>query len=158
MRIMEELVRNPHLTYKQIGALVGCDQRTVARRIGELEEAGVVKPTVEIEWKHFGMGASAFVGLSTAKTPKASQLLHDYILTDQRIVEGYETLGSNQFFLKVLESDVFRIRDTILRDLDPLAGELSTSLVTRVLKPRDYFSLLRRIREAKYPRSRSLSG
>ncbi len=157
LRIMEEVVRNPHATFKEIGAAVGCDQRTVARRVGELENAGILKTTVEIDWKALGMGSIAYVGLSTARSPRASDLLKDYISTEQRVVEAYETLGSNQFFLKVIDFDVTSMRGTILRDLDPLSGELTTSLITHVMKPRDYFSLVRRIRETKFPRSRSMS-
>jgi len=158
LRIVEELVRKPGATFKEIGTAVGCDQRTVARRIGELENAGILKMTVEVDWKSLGMGVSAYVGLSTARSPRAAQLLQDLIATDQRVVEAYETLGSNQFFVRVIERDVTSMRNSILRDLDPLTGELSTSLVTHVLKPRDYFSLVRGIREAKFPRSRSLSA
>ena len=158
MRIVEELVRNPRATFKEIGVAVGCDQRTVARKIGEMENAGILRMTVEVDWKSLGMGVSAYVGLSTARSPRAAQLLQDLIATDQRVVEAYETLGSNQFFVRVIERDVTSMRNSILRDLDPLSGELSTSLVTHVLKPRDYFSLVRRIREAKFPRSRSLSA
>jgi DNA-binding Lrp family transcriptional regulator len=157
LRIMEELVRNPRATFKEIGASVGCDQRTVARRIGEMESAGILKLTVEVDWNSLGMGASAYVGLSTARSPRANDLLQNLIATDQRVVEAYETLGGNQFFVRVIEQDVTSMRGSILKDLDPLSSELTTSLVTHVLKPRDYFSLLRRIRETRFPRSRSLS-
>jgi DNA-binding Lrp family transcriptional regulator len=158
LRIVEELVRKPKATFKEIGVAVGCDQRTVARKVGEMENAGILKMAVEVDWKSLGMGVSAYVGLSTARSPRAAQLLQDLIATDQRVVEAYETLGSDQFFIRVIEHDVTSMRSSILRDLDPLSSELSTSLVTHVLKPRDYFSLVRRIRETKFPRSRSLSA
>jgi DNA-binding Lrp family transcriptional regulator len=157
LRIMEELVRNPHATFKEIGAAVGCDQRTVARKIGDMENAGMLKMTVEVDWRRLGMGASAYVGLSTARSPRASESLQALIATDQRVVEAYETLGSNQFFLRIIDQDVASMRGSILQDLDPLAADLATSLVTHVIKPRDYFSLVRQIRETKFPRSRSLS-
>ena len=154
---MEEIVRSPHATFKEIGAAVGCDQRTVARRVGDLEEAGMLKLTVELDWRSLGMGATAYVGLSTARSPRASEALQGLIATEQRIVEAYETLGSNQFFLRVIDHDVTSMRSSVLRDLDPVSGDLATSLVTHVVKPRDYFSLVRLIRETRFPRSRSLS-
>jgi len=48
---------------------------------------------------------------------------------------------------------VFVMRDTILRDLDALAADLTTSLVTKRIK-QDYRSLLRYIRETRFPSSR----
>jgi DNA-binding Lrp family transcriptional regulator len=158
LRIVEELVRNPRATFKEIGKAVGCDQRTVARRVGELEEAGILKVSVELDWRSLGMGASAYVGLSTARSPRASQLLQNLIATEQRVVEAYETLGSNQFFLRIIDHDVTSMRSSVLRDLDPVTGDLATSLVTHVLKPRDYFPLVRLIRETRFPRSRSVSA
>jgi DNA-binding Lrp family transcriptional regulator len=155
--IIEELLRNPAATYKEISEVLHCDQRTVARRIAELQSSGILKPSVEIDWRAMGLEVTAYVGLTTARTPKASDLLQSYIKDDPRIVEGYETLGSNQFFIRAIGKDIFSLRDTILRDLDPLAGDLTTSLVVSVIKPRDYFSLVRYLRETKFPRTRPSS-
>jgi len=157
LRIVEEMLKRPGATFKQIGAQIGSDQRTIARRIRELEQTGVLRHSLEIDWKSLGMEVTAFVGLTTARNPKASVLLPDYLKNDPRIVEAYETVGSNQFFIKVLERDIFSVRETVLRDLDPLAGDMTTSLLAKVIKPRDYFSLVRHVREGKYPTSRSLS-
>ena len=157
LRIIEELIRNPAATYKEIASSLKHDQRTVARRISELEKAGIVKPKIEIEWKALGMEVSAYVGLTTARSPRASAELHEYIKTDPRIVEAYETIGSHQFYIRVLGNDIYNVRDSILRDLDPLAGDLTTSLVTSVIKAQDYLSLVRHLRETKYPRTRSAS-
>ena len=156
LRMIEELLRKPRAKYKEIGALTGHDQRTVARRIGELEAAGILTPSVEIDWRSLGMDVSALVGLTTARNQKASTLLHEYLQNDPRIVDAYETVGSSQFFLRILGGDIFSVRQTVLRDLDPLAGDMATSLVAKVIKSKDYFPLVRHIREVKFPKSRSL--
>jgi len=58
--------------------------------------------------------------------------------------------------MKVIDTDVYNMRGSILNDLDDLASDLTTSLVTKRIK-QDYGSLLRYIRETKFPSSRPRS-
>ena len=155
LMIIEELLRNPKSSYKDIAKKLKVDQRTVARKIEKLEEENVIKPSLEIDWKKLGLDVSAFVGLTTAKTPRASSVLNEIIMKDPRVVEAYETLGTTQFFIRIMGKDMFSLRDSILREIDPLAGDLTTSLVTMTIKPQDYRSLVRHLRETWYPRTRT---
>jgi len=154
--LLETLVRHPSMTYKKIAQTLGLDQRTVAKRIKTLTKEGVMKQIIEVEWSKLGLGATAYVGATTAKGIGYGQKLNDLVRDEPRIVKGYETLGTFQYLFKIIDTDIYRMRDSVVRDLDLLASELTTSLATKNLKE-DYGSLLRYLRETKYPRSRSRS-
>jgi len=154
--LLETLVRHPSATYKKIAQSLHLDQRTVAKRIKTLTEAGVMKQIVEVDWVKLGLGATAYIGATTAKGIGYAQKLNDLVRDEPRIVKGYETLGTNQYLVKVIDTDIYTLRDSVLRELDVFASELTVSLATKNLKE-DYGALLRYLRETKYPRSRSRS-
>jgi hypothetical protein len=97
--------------------------------------------------------AQAFVGSTTARGIDYARRLNELVRTDPRIVEAYETLGSYHYFMKIIETDTYRMRDSVLRDLDVLAADLTTTLVTKKLK-QDYRSLIRYLTETRFPGSR----
>jgi len=154
--LLETLVRHPSSTYKKVSQSLRLDQRTVAKRIKTLTKKGVMKQIVEVDWAKIGLGATAYVGATTAKGIGYSQKLNDLVKDEPRIVRGYETLGTYQYLIKVIDTDIYRLRDSVLRDLDTYASELTVSLATKNLKE-DYGALLRYMRETKYPRSRGRS-
>ncbi len=155
LRIIEGLLRNPEASAKNQAEALGVDERTVGTRVRKMKENGVIRGSVEIDWQKLGIRASAYVGTTTARGEKYVALLRQFIKTDPRIVEAYETIGSHQYFFRVLETDLSKLRDSVLRDLEPLTAELSTTLVSSELKKRDYIALLRYLRETRYPRSRA---
>jgi hypothetical protein len=65
-------------------------------------------------------------------------------------------LGSYQYLMKVVERDMNAMRDSVLRDLDPLTADLTTILVTKKMR-QDYRALIRYIEEIRFPRSRNRS-
>jgi len=154
--LLEALVQNPGTNYKEIAQKFHVDQRTVAKRIRSLTRERVLKQAVEIDWSKLGLRAQAYVGSTTARGIGYARKLNELISTDPRIVRASETLGTYHYFMEVIDTDVLEMRDSVLRDLDVLASDLTTSLVTRRIK-QDYGSLLRYIREARFPRSRSRS-
>ena len=152
--LLETLIRRPGVSYKVIADELHVDQRTVSKRIRTLMSQGILKQAYEIDWAKLGLQAEALVGSTTARGIDYARKLNELIETDPRIVEAYETLGSYHYFMRVLETDTYKMRDSVLRDLDPLAAELTTTLLTRRLK-HDYPSLIRYLRETRFPRSRS---
>lgn len=154
--ILEELVRHPGINYKEVAKSLHLDQRTVSKRVGALTKAGVLRRIVEIEWSKLGLQATAYVGSTTARGIDYARRLYELINSDPRVVKAYETLGTYQYLLKVIDIDMFKMRDSVLRDVDVLASDLAPSLVTKKLKE-DYGSLLRYLRETKFPRSRAQS-
>jgi DNA-binding Lrp family transcriptional regulator len=154
--LLEMVVQHPRMGYKEIAGLLNVDQRTVAKRIKTLTNEGVLNLTVEIDWSKLGLQAQAYIGSTTAKGIEYTRKLYELINSDPRVVECYETLGTYQYFVKVIDSDVYKMRDSVIRDLDPLVADLTTSLVTKKLKE-DYGALLRYLRETNFPRSRGRS-
>jgi len=154
--LMEALVRHPGLNYKEIAKSLHVDQRTISKHVKALTRAGVLRQIVEIDWQKLGLQATAYVGSTTARGVGYTRKLNDLISSDPRVVKAYETLGTYQYLVKVIDTDMFKLRDSVLRDLDVLASDLAPSLVTKKLKE-DYGSLLRYLRESKFPRSRSRS-
>jgi DNA-binding Lrp family transcriptional regulator len=151
--LLEAVLQNPGISFKELARLFGLDQRTVAKRMKKLTGEGVLKQSIEIDWAKLGF-AQAMVGSTTAKGIGYARKMSEFVNTDPRIVEAYETLGTNQYFMKIIETDTYRMRDTVIRELDVLAAELTTSLVTKRVK-RDYRSFIRYLRETRYPGSRA---
>jgi DNA-binding Lrp family transcriptional regulator len=151
--VLEALVQQPEINYKLIAGTLDLDQRTVAKRIKILTSKGILRRAVEIDWSKLGLHAQAFVGSTTARGIEYARRLSELVRTDPRIVEAYETLGSYHYFMKIIETDTFRMRDSVLRDLDVLAADLTTTLVTKKLK-QDDLALIRYLRVTRYPRSR----
>jgi DNA-binding Lrp family transcriptional regulator len=152
--LLEAMVQHPEMSYKDFAELLHVDQRTVAKRIRVLTARGIVRQTVDIDWSRLGLQAEALVGSTTARGIEYARRLSELIDGDPRIVEAYETLGSYHYFMKIIETDTYRMRDSVLRDLDVLAAELTTTLVTKKLK-QDYRSLVRYLRETRFPSSRN---
>jgi DNA-binding Lrp family transcriptional regulator len=154
--ILEALVREPRISFKELATRLRVDQRTVAKRVNVLTAKEVLRQTVEIDWSKLGLQATAYVGSTTARGADYARKLGELIKNDPRIVETFETLGTYQHLVKVIDNDASKMRDTVIRDLDQLASDLTPSLVTKRLKY-DYGALIRYLRESRYPRSRSRS-
>jgi DNA-binding Lrp family transcriptional regulator len=151
--LLEALVQHPDLSYKEIAKLLRVDQRTVSKRIKNLIHQDVLQKTVEINWPKLGLEAQALVGSTTARGIDYARKLNELIVADPRIVEVFETLGEYHYFMKIIDVDMNEMRDTVIRDIDVLAAELGTTLITKKLKL-DYRPLIRYLRETRFPRSR----
>jgi DNA-binding Lrp family transcriptional regulator len=151
--LLEAIAQHPHAEYKEIARMLHVDQRTVSKRLNILYQEGLLKQSVEVDWTRLGMKAQAYVGSTTVRGIAYARKFNELMQTDPRIVTAYETLGTQHYTMKVIDTDVFAMRDTILRDLDALAADLTTSLVTKRIK-QDYRSLLRYMRETRFPSSR----
>jgi len=152
--LLEAVIRYPSSDYKALAKMLQVDQRTVAKRTRALATRGILKQTVEIDWSKLGLQAQAFVGSTTARGIDYARRLNELVSTDPRIIEAYETLGTYQYFMNVIETDTFSMRASILKDLDLLAADLTTTLVTRRIKS-DQGALVRYLRERRFPRSRN---
>ena len=150
--LLEAMVQNPAMSYKELAELFKVDQRTVAKRVKDLSSKGILKQVVEVDWAKLGL-AQAVVGSTTARGIDYARKMGEFVDSDPRIVEAYETLGSYHYFMRIIETDTFKMRDSVLRELDVLAAELNTTLITNRVK-QDYRSFIRYLRETRFPRSR----
>lgn len=69
------------------------------------------------------------------------------VRTDPRVVEAYATIGAHEYFLKVLERDLQRLRNEVLRALEPLTADLAASVISSQIKQSDPSLFLRFLRE-----------
>jgi len=77
-----------------------------------------------------GLGAQAYPGSTASAGVSYALEFRELMNTDSRIVAAYETLGTLHYTMKVIDTGVFRMRGS-LNDLDDLAPDLATSLVTK---------------------------
>jgi DNA-binding Lrp family transcriptional regulator len=145
--ILQDLSHNPELTYKELATSLKVDQRTVAKRILVMREKGILIPTIEINWAKLNVEASAYVGCTTALGEKEVTKLYEFIRNNPRIVEAFKTIGVHQYFFRILDTDILTMRDSVLRDLEPLTADLTTSLISSTIKEKDYSHFFQFLRE-----------
>lgn len=147
LKILEHLVENSGIEFKQLAKALEVDERTVARHIERMKQREVFRTTIEIDWQRLGVGASALVGSTTALGDRDVAKLYDFIRNDPRITEAYATVGAHEYLLKILETDLQRLRDGVLRPLEPLTADLAASIISSQMKRRDESSFLKFLRE-----------
>jgi Lrp/AsnC family leucine-responsive transcriptional regulator len=148
LRMMELLAEDGSLTYKQLAEKLHVDKRTIAKHFDELRRNGVLRITAEIDWPRVGVNAFAFVGTMTALGDEDVAKLYEYIRNEPRVIEAYSTLGSDEYFLVVLDRDLQTLREEVLRRLEPLTADLSTAIVSRRIKTKNYAAFLSFLRQS----------
>jgi len=139
---MQLLAEDGSLSYKGLADKLGVDKRTVAKHFEELKKNGVLKITADINWPMIGVGASAFVGTMTALGDEDVAKLYDYIRREPRVIEAFSTVGSDEYFLYVLDTDLQTMREEVLRKLEPLTADLSTAIVSSRIKAKNHAAFL----------------
>ena len=142
MEIMMLLTKNGNLDYKELARSAKVDKRTVAKHVENLKKRGVLKISADINWQAIGVGALAFVGTMTALGDADVAKLYEYIKQEPRVIEAYSTVGSDEYFLTVVDVDIQTLREEVLRKLEPLTADLSTAIVSTKIKGRDYGAFL----------------
>src|SRR5208337_4392373 len=102
-------------------ALAKTDQRTIAKRCERLRNAGIVRrATVDVDWSKLGLTATAFMGTATSHGEETREKLLVFIQENQRISAAYTTLGSHEYCMTVLDSNMEKLRAEICDKLEPL--------------------------------------
>jgi DNA-binding Lrp family transcriptional regulator len=143
LEILESLVEDGSMQYKEIASKTGVDKRTVAKRVEAMKERGALKITADIDWAQIGAGAYAFVGTQTGLGEKDAASLYAYIREEPRVIEAYSTVGSDEYFLVVVDEDLQSLREDVLRKLEPLTADLPTAIVSTRIKSRNHAKFLR---------------
>ncbi|MGA2665906.1 MAG: Lrp/AsnC family transcriptional regulator [Nitrososphaerales archaeon] len=149
LRMMELLADDGSLTYKQLADRLGVDKRTVAKHFEALKRSGTLRITAEIDWPSIGVNAFAFVGTMTGLGEEDVARLYEFIRDEPRVIEAYSTLGSDEYFLVVLDADIQTLREEVLRKLEPLTADLSTAIVSSRIKPKDHAAFLSFLRRRR---------
>jgi DNA-binding Lrp family transcriptional regulator len=145
--IVKELLADGRMTFKELAVKTGADQRTIADRFERMAASGVIRATIDVDWSKLGIGASAFVGSTTPLGERDTRRVFDFIRKEPRIVESYQTIGSHEYFLRVVDVDIATLRAEVCGPLEPLTADLTTSIVTKQIKDADYARLLGYLRK-----------
>ncbi len=141
--ILEKMLEDATVTFRQIARITHTDQRTIAKRFERMVKLGIVRRvTVDVDWSKMGLTANAYMGSTTALGEDQRKQLFDFIKNESRVIEAYTTLGSHEYFMKVLDRDIATLRTEICTPLEPLTV-LSTSIVVDEIKKPDFKGLLR---------------
>jgi DNA-binding Lrp family transcriptional regulator len=114
-----------------------------------MKARGALRITADIDWAQIGVGAYAFVGTQTGLGEKDAASLYEYIKNEPRVIEAYSTVGSDEYFLVVVDEDLQSLREGVLRKLEPLTADLSTAIVSTRIKARNHSKFLRFLYERK---------
>ena len=147
--ILEKLLVNGRIAFKEIAEAAKSDQRTIAGRFDRMMKLGIVKRvTIEVDWSKIGLTATAYMGSTTTLGEEDRKKLFDFIRREPRILEAYTTIGSNEYFMKVIDLDIVTLRSEICAPLEPLTVDLTTSVVVESIKVPDFGGLLRHRKKA----------
>ena len=146
LRILEALVDDGRITFKELAKKFGIDERMVSRRVERLVKEGVISRfTVDIDWSKLGFEMQAYVSTRTAVGEDLRTRLFEFFDTDPRIVRVDSTVGAYEYVLYAICRNLQDFRSKIGTPLEPLTAGLSTSIVSHHIKPLDYKPLLRKV-------------
>ena len=142
--MLEKLLASGRTAFKEIAETAKSDQRTIAGRFDRMMKLGIIqRVTIEVDWSKIGLSATAYMGSTTTLGEEDRRKLFDFIHREPRILEAYTTIGSNEYFMKVIDLDIATLRSEICAPLEPLTVDLTTSLVVESIKVPDFGGLLR---------------
>jgi len=148
LAILEKMLTNSRITFKELAETTKSDQRTIASRFERMMKLGIIKRvTIDLDWPKIGLTATAYMGSTTALGEEDRKKLFDFIRGEPRILEAETTIGSHEYFLKVIDLDIATLRAQICAPLEPLTFDLTTSVITDSIKAPDYAGLLRYVKK-----------
>jgi DNA-binding Lrp family transcriptional regulator len=148
LQVLAAMLADARITFKELAEKTKNDQRTIANRFERMVKSGVIrKTTLDIDWSKLGLTAWAFMGSTTALGEQDRKRLFEFIRTEPRILQSYATIGSHEYFLEVLDLDIATLRSGVCAPLEPLTVDLTTSVVTNLIKRPDYAGLFSYLRK-----------
>jgi DNA-binding Lrp family transcriptional regulator len=147
LMILEHMSGDANVQFKQLAESLKVDQRTIAKRVSKMKESGVLKNKIEINWPRIGLGIAAYVGAETGLGENDLVKLHEFIRKEPRVIEAYSTIGSQEYFIKVMDSDLQSLREEVLMPLEPITSKLTSSIISSPVKQQNDVSLLRFLRQ-----------
>jgi Lrp/AsnC family leucine-responsive transcriptional regulator len=154
LSILEKMLVNGRITFKELAKVTRNDQRTIASRYQRLVNLGIIEAvTVQIDWSKIGLTAMAIMGTRTVPGGEERDKLIEYVKKEGKVLEAFSTIGSHEYILRVIDKDISALRKEVASPLEPLTAGLDTSLVVERLKSPDYTGLMRYL-EGKVAHSR----
>lgn len=153
LMILENMSANASIPFKQLAKSLKIDQRTIAKRVNTMKEKGVIRDTIDVDWSRLGLGIATYVGAETGLGEKDVARLHEYIKKDPRIVEAYSTIGNQEYYFKVIETDLQSLRE-VLMPFEPITAKLTSSIISSQIKHQDNAALLHFLRQRGFSRKK----
>lgn len=150
LMILEYMAKDASIQFKQLAEILKVDQRTIAKRVGIMKEKEVFKHKIELDWTRLGIGISAYVGAETGLGEDDAKKMHEYIRKEPRIIEAYSTIGDQEYFFKVMETDLQSLREEVMTRFEPITAKLASSIVSSQIKRQDDVALVRFLRQRGY--------
>jgi len=148
LAIIEKMLIDGRIPFKELAKLTKSDQRTVASRFDRMMKFGIIKrSTIEVDWSRLGLTTTGYIGSTTALGKEDVKKLFDFISKEPRIIEADTTIGAHEYFLKVIDLDIKTLRAEICAPLEPLTVDLTTSIITNPFKLTDYTGLLKYLKK-----------
>jgi DNA-binding Lrp family transcriptional regulator len=148
--VLEKMIEDSTITFKQLARLTKSDQRTIAKRLARMRKEGIVRRiTIDVDWAKLGLTSTAFIGTATSQGDESRKKLFDFIVHEPRVFEAYTTLGSHEYFMTVLDSNMEELRGGVCDKLEPLTMGLSTAVVVKSVKRPDHKRLLEYIKKSR---------
>jgi len=148
--ILEKMIEDSTITFKQLATLAKTDQRTIAKRYEHLRAVGIVRrATIDVDWSKLGLAATAYIGTATSHGDESRKNLIEFIEGEPRVLEAYTSLGSHEYSMTVLDTSMEKLRGGVCDKLEPLTMGLSTSIVVRPIKRADHKGLLEYVRKTR---------
>ena len=148
--VLGKMIEDSTITFRQLAMLAKTDQRTIAKRYGYLKMAGIVRrATIDVDWAKLGLAATAYIGTATSHGDESRKKLFEFIQHEPRVLEAYTTLGSHEYSMTVLDTDMEKLRGGVCDKLEPLTMGLSTSVVVKSIKHADHKGLLEYVRKTR---------
>ena len=143
-RILEALMDVSRIKFKHLAKEIHSDERKISRRVDRLIKMGIIKKfTVEIDWSKLGLNTEAYVGTRTAVDADVRKKLFNFFETEPRIIRVDSTVGAQEYLFHTISTDLHDFRDKVGTPLEPLTAGLSTSIISKNIKPTNYTPLLR---------------
>jgi len=157
LAILGNMLVNGRVTFKELAEITKSDHRTIASRFQRMVTLGIIRrATIEVDWSRIGLTAAAYMGSTTTLGQEDRRKLFDFMRREPRLLEAYTTIGSHEYFMKVVDWDIGNLRAGICGPLEPLTVDLTTSLIVDTIKVTDYAGLMRYIERGRvhYKRTR----
>jgi len=113
------------------------------RRVKKLEDSGMISGYVAmLNPKSLGLTAMAYVHIALLDhRQKTIETLDNFVLTQEQIIEYSSITGSNDYLLKIIETDTESLEKFIMQSLLRL-GIVRSSTTNLVLRQKKYTTAL----------------
>lgn len=144
MSLLELLLEDGRMTFKDLGKRLGIDERLAARRVARLEREGVIMGyTASIDWSRLGFTAEVWVGTRTGVGKELKDRFFEFMQKNPNIVEVKSTVGTYEYIFHAICEDLHEYRLRVGTPLEPLTAGLSASITTETVKALDVKQLIR---------------